>query len=60
MPDQDCPLCGAVASYIETLTHGWRFCNCCGRAFLIDPASGRLLHQTETQHERANGTAGKR
>lgn len=44
-----CPLCTAPATHLEHLSHGWEFCNCCGRAFCRN-ADGDVLHQTETHH----------
>ena len=46
----ECPLCLAPWRLVEVIGHGWYYCGCCAKSFLLDTA-GRLVRTAETNHD---------
>lgn len=36
MTSDPCPLCKSPGTRVERLSHGWHYCDACGRAFTMD------------------------
>lgn len=49
MSERPCPFCKRPPIRIERLSHGWRFCNGCKRAFVLNE-DGTAARWTETNH----------